>query len=36
MASLLHRGLAEEGAAVDVARNGEDAVWMAASAPMTR
>jgi two-component system, OmpR family, response regulator len=33
MASLLHRGLAEEGAAVDVARNGEDAVWMAASAP---
>jgi two-component system, OmpR family, response regulator len=33
MAALVRRGLAEEGAAVDVARSGEDALWMAASAP---
>jgi two-component system OmpR family response regulator len=33
MAALVRRGLVEEGAAVDVARSGEDAVWMAASAP---
>jgi two-component system, OmpR family, response regulator len=33
MASLLRRGLAEDGAAVDVARSGEDAVWMAAATP---
>src|SRR3712207_6223708 len=33
MAALVRRGLAEEGAAVDVARTGEDALWMAASAP---
>ena len=31
MAALLNRGLGEEGAAVDVARNGEDGVWMAAA-----
>ena len=29
MAGLLHRGLSEEGHAVDVARSGDDAVWMA-------
>ena len=29
MASLLRRGLVEEGHAVDVARSGDDAVWMA-------
>jgi two-component system OmpR family response regulator len=29
MAALLRRGLGEDGAAVDVARTGEDAVWMA-------
>jgi two-component system OmpR family response regulator len=29
MASLLRRGLREEGLAADVARTGEDAVWMA-------
>src|SRR5438552_8970637 len=29
MASLLHRGLVEEGHAADVAPTGEDAVWMA-------
>jgi two-component system OmpR family response regulator len=29
MASLLRRGLAEEGHAVDLARSGNDAVWMA-------
>ena len=28
MAGLLHRGLREEGHAVDVARTGDDAVWM--------
>ena len=33
MASLLRRGLGEDGSAVDVARSGEDAVWMAAAAP---
>jgi two-component system OmpR family response regulator len=33
MAALVRRGLGEEGAAVDVARSGEDALWMAASAP---
>src|ERR687896_2660008 len=33
MAALVRRGLAEEGAAVDVARSGEDALWMAAAAP---
>ena len=29
MAGLLHRGLTEDGNAVDVARTGDDAVWMA-------
>jgi two-component system, OmpR family, response regulator len=33
MAALVRRGLAEEGAAVDVARSGEDALWMAPAAP---
>src|SRR5690242_20838506 len=33
MAALVRRGLTEEGAAVDVARTGEDALWMASSAP---
>ena len=33
MAALVRRGLIEEGAAVDVARSGEDALWMAKSAP---
>jgi len=33
MAALIRRGLVEEGAAVDVARSGEDALWMAASTP---
>lgn len=32
MASLLLRGLTEEGHAVDVARTGDDAVWMAGAA----
>ena len=32
MASLLRRGLVEEGHAVDVARTGEDALWMAQAA----
>jgi two-component system, OmpR family, response regulator len=32
MASLLRRGLAEEGHAVDVARTGDDAFWMAGAA----
>jgi two-component system, OmpR family, response regulator len=32
MANLLRRGLAEEGHAVDVARTGDDAVWMAGAA----
>ena len=29
----MRRGLSEDGAAVDVARSGEDALWMAAAAP---
>ena len=33
MAALVRRGLIEEGAAVDVARSGEDALWMAAATP---
>jgi len=33
MASLLQRGLREDGAAVDVAERGEDALWMAGSTP---
>ena len=33
MADLLARGLREEGHAVDVAGNGEDALWMAAATP---
>jgi len=33
MAALVRRGLLEEGAAVDVARSGEDALWMAAATP---
>jgi two-component system OmpR family response regulator len=33
MASLIERALVEEGAAVDVAANGEDALWMAGSTP---
>lgn len=33
MAKLLRRGLTEEGYAVDVANKGDDALWMAASAP---
>ena len=33
MAALVRRGLIEEGAAVDVARSGEDALWMASSTP---
>jgi two-component system OmpR family response regulator len=33
MAALVRRGLIEEGAAVDVARKGEDALWMVQSAP---
>jgi two-component system OmpR family response regulator len=32
MASLLRRGLTEEGYAVDVARTGDDALWMAGAA----
>src|SRR5215207_9395147 len=32
MAALVRRGLTEDGAAVDVARSGEDALWMAAAA----
>jgi two-component system OmpR family response regulator len=32
MASLLRRGLREEGLAADVARNGDDALWMARAA----
>ncbi len=31
LASLLKRGLRSEGAAADVAVNGEDALWMAGS-----
>jgi two-component system, OmpR family, response regulator len=33
MAALLRRGLAEEGYAADVARTGEDALWMARATP---
>jgi two-component system, OmpR family, response regulator len=33
MAALIRRGLVEEGYAADVARTGEDAVWMARSTP---
>lgn len=33
MASLLRRGLLEEGHAADVARTGEDALWMARAVP---
>jgi two-component system, OmpR family, response regulator len=33
MAALIRRGLVEEGHAADVARTGEDAVWMAKAAP---
>jgi two-component system OmpR family response regulator len=33
MAELLRRGLSEEGYAVDVAANGQDAVWMAKEYP---
>jgi two-component system OmpR family response regulator len=33
MASLLHRGLVEEGHAADVAATGEDALWMARAHP---
>jgi two-component system, OmpR family, response regulator len=33
MAALIRRGLVEEGYAADVARTGEDALWMARAAP---
>ena len=33
MAALIRRGLVEDGAAVDVAKRGEDALWMAAATP---
>jgi two-component system OmpR family response regulator len=33
MAALIRRGLAEEGYAADVARSGEEAVWMARATP---
>jgi two-component system, OmpR family, response regulator len=33
MASLVRRGLLEEGHAADVARTGEDAIWMAQAHP---
>jgi two-component system OmpR family response regulator len=33
MAALIRRGLVEEGYAADVARTGEDAIWMASSTP---
>jgi two-component system OmpR family response regulator len=33
MAALVRRGLTEEGASVDVARKGEDALWMAGATP---
>jgi two-component system OmpR family response regulator len=33
MAALIRRGLAEEGYAADVARTGEEALWMARAAP---
>ena len=36
MASLVRRGLVEEGYAVDVATTGEDALWMAEATRTTR
>jgi two-component system, OmpR family, response regulator len=33
MAALIRRGLAEEGYAADVARNGDDAAWMSQATP---
>jgi two-component system, OmpR family, response regulator len=33
MAALIRRGLVEEGYAADIARSGEDALWMASSTP---
>lgn len=33
MASLVHRGLAEEGHTADIASSGEDALWMAEAHP---
>jgi two-component system, OmpR family, response regulator len=33
MAALIRRGLVEEGYAADIARTGEDAIWMASSTP---
>jgi two-component system OmpR family response regulator len=33
LAGLLRRGLGDEGSAVDLARSGEDALWMAAATP---
>ena len=33
MAALLRRGLTEEGYAADIARTGDDALWMARAAP---
>jgi two-component system OmpR family response regulator len=33
MAALIRRGLVEEGYAADIARSGEDAIWMAGSTP---
>ena len=36
MAGLLRRGLVEEGLAADVARTGDDALWMAAATDTTR
>ena len=36
MASLIRRGLVKEGLAVDVAANGEDALWMAAAHRLRR
>jgi two-component system OmpR family response regulator len=33
MAALIRRGLVEEGYAADIARTGEDALWMASSTP---
>ena len=35
MAELLRRGLAEEGHAADVARKGDDALWMARAVDTT-
>ena len=36
MAGLLRRGLVDQGAVVDVASCGEDALWMAPPRPSTR